>query len=335
MENNDLSARKTDHIQLAFEAQSRNLDDRFYYEPMINPHPADGVIPPLQVAGKIMRAPVWISSMTGGAQLAGNINRNLALACKNFGLGMGLGSCRSLLESNDYFHDFAIRKYLGDQPLFANLGIAQVEEMLTLNQFVKIRDLVHRLEADGLIVHVNPLQEWLQPEGDRIVNPPIDTIKRLLDLADFPIMVKEVGQGFGPRSLQALAELPLEAIEFGASGGTNFSLLENLRRDEFFREQFGPVAQVGHNAYEMLEWTKELCLNSQNLVHTRAFIASGGIRNFMDGYYFVQSIPWKSMYAQASAFLKHAMRSEDELMEFAENQIKGLELAYTFLTVKK
>jgi isopentenyl-diphosphate delta-isomerase len=105
LENNDLSARKTDHIQLAFEAQSRNLDDRFYYEPMINPHPADGVIPPLQVAGKIMRAPVWISSMTGGAQLAGNINRNLALACKNFGLGMGLGSCRSLLESNDYFHD--------------------------------------------------------------------------------------------------------------------------------------------------------------------------------------------------------------------------------------
>jgi isopentenyl-diphosphate delta-isomerase len=157
----------------------------------------------------------------------------------------------------------------------------------------------------------------------------------MLDLADFPIMVKEVGQGFGPKSLKALAELPLEAIEFGASGGTNFSLLENLRRGEFFREQFAPVAQLGHNAYEMIDWAKELCQSPQNKVHTRAFIVSGGVKNFLDGYYFVQSLPWKTLYAQASAFLKHAMRSEDELMEFTENQIRGLELAYTFLTVKK
>ncbi|MEK0421376.1 MAG: hypothetical protein RLZZ161_1227 [Bacteroidota bacterium] len=335
MENNDLSARKTDHIQLAFEAQSEGLDERFYYEPMLHAHPEQGVIPALQLSGKTLKAPLWISSMTGGAQMAGNINRNLALACKNFGLGMGLGSCRSLLESNDYFHDFAVRKYMDDQPLYANLGIAQVEEMLALNSFGKIRDLVHKLEADGLIVHVNPLQEWLQPEGDRITSPPIDTIKKLLDLADFPIMVKEVGQGFGPKSLKALAELPLEAIEFGASGGTNFSLLENLRRGEFFREQFAPVAQLGHNAYEMIDWAKELCQSPQNKVHTRAFIVSGGVKNFLDGYYFVQSLPWKTLYAQASAFLKHAMRSEDELMEFTENQIRGLELAYTFLTVKK
>jgi isopentenyl-diphosphate delta-isomerase len=335
LENNDLSARKTDHIQLAFEAQSEGLDERFYYEPMLHAHPEQGVIPALQLSGKTLKAPLWISSMTGGAQMAGNINRNLALACKNFGLGMGLGSCRSLLESNDYFHDFAVRKYMDDQPLYANLGIAQVEEMLALNSFGKIRDLVHKLEADGLIVHVNPLQEWLQPEGDRITSPPIDTIKKLLDLADFPIMVKEVGQGFGPKSLKALAELPLEAIEFGASGGTNFSLLENLRRGEFFREQFAPVAQLGHNAYEMIDWAKELCQSPQNKVHTRAFIVSGGVKNFLDGYYFVQSLPWKTLYAQASAFLKHAMRSEDELMEFTENQIRGLELAYTFLTVKK
>jgi len=335
LENNDLSSRKTDHIKLAFEAQAQGLDERFYYEPVLHAHPEQGVIPALQFSGKILKAPLWISSMTGGAQLAGNINRNLALACKNFGLGMGLGSCRSLLTSNDYFHDFAIRKFMGDQPLYANLGIAQVEEMLVLNKFDKIGDLVHKLEADGLIIHVNPLQEWLQPEGDRIAKPPIDTIKRMLDLADFPIMVKEVGQGFGPKSLQALAELPLEAIEFGASGGTNFSLLENLRRDEFFQEQFAPVAQLGHNANEMLNWAKELCQNPQNKVHTRAFIVSGGIKNFLDGYYFVQSLPWKTLYAQASAFLKHAMCSEDELMKFTEKQIRGLELAYTFLTVKK
>ena len=335
MENNDLSTRKTDHIQLAFEAQAQGLDDRFYYEPMLHPHPTSGVIPPLQLAGKVLKAPLWISSMTGGAQLAGNINRNLALACKNYGLGMGLGSCRSLLESNDYFHDFAVRKFMGDQPLFALLGSALMDALRALHRLEKIRDMVHRLEADGLIIHVNPLQEWLQPEGDRILHPPIDTIRKVLEMADFPVMVKEVGQGFGPKSLEALAALPLEAIEFGASGGTNFSMLENLRRDAFFREQFGPVAQIGHKASEMVSWAADLCTAPENKVHTRAFIVSGGIKNFLDGYYHVQRLPLKTLYAQASAFLKHAMRSEDELMEFTENQIKGLELAYTFLTIKK
>jgi isopentenyl-diphosphate delta-isomerase len=335
LEQPDLSSRKVDHIQLAFEAQTQHVDNRFDYEPMLHAHPQEQAIPALQMAGKLLKAPLWISSMTGGAQMAGNINRNLALACKEFGLGMGLGSCRPLLEGNEYFHDFAVRKHIGEQPLFANLGIAQIEELISLGKVEQIRDMVHKLEADGLIVHVNPLQEWLQPEGDTILHPPIDTIKRLLDAVDFPLMVKEVGQGFGPKSLAALAALPLEAIEFGARGGTNFSLLENLRRDEFFREQYEPVARIGHSPIEMLEHAKGLCTAAENKVHARAFIVSGGIQNFLDGYYYVQSLPWKTLYAQASAFLKHAMRSEDELMEFTAAQIKGLSLAYTFLTVKK
>jgi isopentenyl-diphosphate delta-isomerase len=118
---------------------------------------------------------------------------------------------------------------MGDQPLYINLGIAQIEQLLNNNDSVRIKELINKLDADGLIIHVNPMQEWLQPEGDRFRQSPIDTIKRVIDIADFKIIVKEVGQGMGPASLKSLLALPLEAIDFAANGGTNFALLEILR----------------------------------------------------------------------------------------------------------
>jgi len=335
LENNSLSSRKTDHIQLAFQAQAEGIDNRFEYEPVLYPHPKKGCLPSLQLAGKTLNAPIWISSMTGGAELAGNINRNLALACREFGLGMGLGSCRPILEDENSLPDFAVRKFIGDQPLFANLGIAQVEELMKQGRVAEIVKMIERLEADGLIVHINPLQEWLQPEGDHISRSPIETIEELLSEIKFPLMVKEVGQGFGPESMKKLAALPLEAIEFGAQGGTNFALLENLRQDEFHRDVFACVANIGHSAGEMTQMAAALCSAPECSVKTRAFIVSGGIRNFLDGYYHIRSIPWKSLYAQASAFLKYALKGEAELMKFTESQIRGLELAQTFLKVKK
>lgn len=334
VESKDISTRKTDHIDLAFEAQAFAQDTRFDYEPLLAQHPQKNAVPPTPLAGKILRAPIWVGSMTGGAAHAAQINRNLALACKEFGLGMGLGSCRPILNDEKHLQDFAVRKYIGDQPLFANLGIAQVEQMLAAGKSTAILDLVHKLEADGLIVHVNPLQEWLQPEGDVIQQKPIDTLKRLLDVFPMPLMVKEVGQGFGPKSMAALVKLPLEAIEFGAYGGTNFSLLENLRSEPFRKEHFAPVAQIGHNAVEMTENLLEIFSSPETEIKTRGFIVSGGIRNFLDGYYHIKKIPYKTIYAQASAFLKYALQGEEELMKFTETQIKGLEMSYAFLSPK-
>ena len=166
MTNSTISSRKLDHIQLAFESQLSDADQRFYYEPMLSAHPELTIIPSLTLAGATMQIPLWISSMTGGAEMAGKINLLLAEACKTYGLGMGLGSCRPVLENSEYSRDFEIRKHIGEQPLFANLGIAQIEELIALNQLQKLVDMVHRLEANGLIIHVNPLQEWMQPEGD-------------------------------------------------------------------------------------------------------------------------------------------------------------------------
>src|SRR6478752_781080 len=98
----DLSSRKQDHIELAFKADMANQgpDDRFYYEPLLAGHPTDV---PLKISflGKTVNAPLWVSSMTGGTEKAHTINTRLATACAKYGLGMGLGSCRPLLESRD------------------------------------------------------------------------------------------------------------------------------------------------------------------------------------------------------------------------------------------
>lgn len=331
----EIGERKQDHIQLAFESQTdRSTNDkRFRYEPMLNGHPSKA-LEPIPFLGKSMKAPIWISSMTGGTAMAYQINHDLAKVCKEYGLGMGLGSCRPLLESNDRFEDFNLRPVIGyDQPLYANLGIAQIEESFEKDELHLITEMVHRLEADGLIVHVNPLQEWLQPEGDRIVNPPVDTIKRLLDVVDFPIIVKEVGQGIGPDSLKALLQLPIAAVDFAAFGGTNFALLELLRSQPLQQDMFKEVADLGHTAEEMVLYTNNTLNELGDKALCKQVIISGGVRNFLDGYYLTQKLDMVSVYGQASAFLKQALKGEEQLREFVEAQIKGLQLAHALLKV--
>lgn len=335
MTKSTISSRKLDHIQLAFESQLSDADHRFYYEPMLSAHPEFSAIPAVDIAGTTMQVPLWISSMTGGAEKAGKINLLLAEVCKAYGLGMGLGSCRPVLENSEYSKDFEIRKFIGDQPLFANLGIAQIEELIANNQLQALVDMVHRLEANGLIIHVNPLQEWMQPEGDRFALSPIDTVKRVLDFVDFPIIVKEVGQGFGPKSLSALLQLPLAALDYGAFGGTNFSKLENLRRESVERTLLEPVQHVGHSAHEMTGWVNQIHASLGDKVLCDKIIVSGGVGTFLDGYYHLQKLSMPALYAQASPFLKYALEGEAALHQFVEAQIKGLALSYTYLTLKE
>ena len=127
-----MEQRKKDHIELAFQSQLKNesIDQRFYYEPMLNPHPGE-LLKPFNFLGKTMKAPIWVSSMTGGTEKAEKINKNLARACNEFGLGMGLGSCRIILDNDTFFHQFDVRDIIGnDYPLYANLDICQIEESL-------------------------------------------------------------------------------------------------------------------------------------------------------------------------------------------------------------
>jgi isopentenyl-diphosphate Delta-isomerase len=328
--------RKLDHIKLAFESQTlqNEADQRFNYEPVISGHPSHKPIE-FSFLGKTLGAPMWVSSMTGGTKMAHTINHNLARACKEFRIGMGLGSCRKLLDDDTYFEDFNLRPIMGDDlPLFANLGIAQVEILLAENKLDQIKRLVEKLQADGLIIHINPLQEWMQPEGNRIAHPPIETIERLLGKVNFPVIVKEVGQGMGPESLLRLLQLPLAAVDFGAFGGTNFSLVELLRQDEGNREKYEPFIRAGHTAGQMLDIVNHLA-DTRNDLKCNQLIISGGIRSYLDGYYHVSRSKIPAIYAQASAFLKHSQGEYEPLHKFVSGQIEGYRMAQALLRIRE
>lgn len=330
-----MTDRKEDHINLAIKAKTGmgEIDRRFYYEPLMAKHPVADLVP-FKFLGKMLRAPVWISSMTGGTRLAGQINHNLALLSREFGLGMGLGSCRTLLESDEHFPDFDLRDTIGDDlPFYANLGIAQVEEMVLKGDISQVDHLIEKLRADGLIIHVNPIQEWLQPEGNRFSQPPVDTIRSFLEMTSYPIIVKEVGQGMGPESLRALLELPLEAIEIAAYGGTNFAKVELLRAEEPKQRYLEPVSRIGHDAFEMTDMINNL-VESNIKIKCRQIIISGGIRSFLDGYYLVNRCKLPAIYGHASGFLEYANRSYEELKKYMEYQIEGIKLAGAYLVLK-
>jgi isopentenyl-diphosphate delta-isomerase len=328
-DSNYLEKRKKDHLQMALAAQVdvSSVDLRFFYEPLFSAHPKTGEGPKkFTFLGKEMWAPFWISSMTGGTDKSLRINKNLARASAEFGLGMGLGSCRPLLEDDRHFEDFNLRPILGDsRPFYANLGIAQIEKQK--GDYSKICKLVERLGADGLIIHINLLQEFLQPEGDRLEHPPIYTLQNFLEKFPFKVIVKEVGQGFGPQSLKALMELPLAALEFGGFGGTNFSKLEILRGK---KDHLLDLVQVGHTPEEMINFVK------QNLPQSRCkeFIISGGVDSYIKAYYLRERLGPNSITGMARAFLEKASLGYEELRKFCLFQIEGYTLCEKFLRIR-
>lgn len=331
-------SRKQDHIELAFKSQVGlgALDERFYYEPLLAGHPQEGDEVPFEFLGKTLKAPLWVSSMTGGTEYANKINHNLARAAKEFGFGMGLGSCRSLLTSDEYLPDFDVRPVIGDDlPLYANLGIAQLEQLLEENKTHLITALLDKLKVDGLIIHVNPFQEWLQPEGDHFKYSPLETIQRMLDkFPDTSFIVKEVGQGMGIKSLKALLQLPLAAVDFAANGGTNFAKLELQRSDPAFHAIYAKLANIGHSATEMVQFTNALVETLGPRCLCQQIIVSGGLQDFLDGYYCINKLTLPAIYGQASAFLRHARGAYEPLQKYVAAQIEGLKLARNFLTVK-
>jgi len=327
-----MADRKHEHIELAFQSQTTvvEADSRFIYEPLLSEHPKE--LTQRSFLGKTIRTPIWACSMTGGTELARKINENIARVCKDFGMGMGLGSCRVLLDDDTCFEEFNVRKYIGDsQPLYANLGIAQIDMLLLNNDTDKIKRLIDKLEADGLIIHVNPLQEWFQPEGNHITRPSIDIIEELIEKAEYPLIIKEVGQGMGNESLKRLLQLPIEAIEFGAFGGANFSMIELLRRDKDECDIYKPLAYVGQTAEQMVDAINLLSVSGDFVC--RQLIISGGIKNFLDGYYLMKKSTVPALYGQASAILKYAKQNYEQLFKYIEMQAKGLSVAEAFLRI--
>jgi len=327
-----MQSRKKDHINLAYKAQmfDQDVSDLFNYEPMLRSNDLMP-LPGRKFLGKDLNLAVWVSSMTGGTTEAKTINQNLAKACREFGMGMGLGSCRSLLDSNQRFEEFNIRDIIGDDlPLMANLGVAQVEKLIENGETDKINHLIQKLKADGLMLHINPLQELLQPEGDIYKKPPIETLSLLLEKIEFPVIVKEVGQGMGPKSLKAVLETKVAGIEFAALGGTNFSLIELMRSNKIELEELEEMAMIGHTAFEMVDFLNEM---SDDLLKGKEFIISGGVKP-LSAYYLMNQLKVPAIAGMAFQFLKYAREDYSQLQQYVGLVKRTMQIAHNFLQNK-
>ena len=218
--------------------------------------------------GKRLSFPFLVSSMTGGPERAAVINKNLAEACEQVGAALGLGSMRVLLRDPGAASSFKVRHLCPSVPLLANLGLVQLNYGVGADE---VNLLIDTVEADGIFLHVNPLQEAVQPEGDTDFSGLLGKLERLIPKIPVPVIVKEVGSGIDPVTAQRLADIGVEWVDVAGAGGTSWTRVEGYRR----QDRLGQVM-------------KEICISSdQALIGARdipglRLIGSGGVRTGLD-----------------------------------------------------
>ena len=223
--------------------------------------------------GRRLDAPLLFSCMTGGTPRARQINRTLAAAAQRHRVAMGLGSCRVLLEHPEVLATFAVRDLCPNVPLLANLGAVQ------LNMGVgpaACRRIVDLLEADALVLHLNPLQEALQPEGDTRFAGLLGRIESLCASLEVPVVVKEVGWGIAPDLVAALFDAGVAAVDIAGAGGTSWSEVERHRIADPVRARVAAAfADWGLPTADAIRLAREVAPRG-------TLIASGGIRSGVD-----------------------------------------------------
>jgi isopentenyl-diphosphate Delta-isomerase len=219
--------------------------------------------------GARLRAPVLIGSMTGGAELSGTINRNLAVAAQQLGIGMMLGSQRIMLDNDSASTSFSVRDVAPDVLLIGNIGLAQLDELM-------VPDLVKALDhvgANALAVHTNPLQEAMQHEGDTDFSGSVSRLRDIAGSIDYPVILKEVGHGIGAVAAAELVDCPIAAVDVAGAGGTSWARVE----------QYVRYGEIRYPA--LAEWgipTAEAVLEVRHTLPDVSIVASGGIRTGMD-----------------------------------------------------
>lgn len=271
---------------------------------------------------KPMQAPLLISSMTGGDhELISTINRNLAQAAQATGVAMAVGSQRVMIKHEAAKESFQLRQYAPSVPLVANVGAVQLNYGFGLSE---IQRCIDTLQADALYLHLNPLQEAIQPEGDRNFAGLADKIGRLVRQLPVPVMVKEVGCGMSQEDIRILVEQGVQYIDVAGQGGTSWSRIEHHRaQSEGDRWQLGLTFQDwGHSTVESL-------LNAAKLDSTAHIIASGGIRTPIDVC--KAMVLGAEVVGMAAPFLRPAMTSAEAVIERIEHYQQGLHTAMFLL----
>jgi isopentenyl-diphosphate delta-isomerase len=317
-----LEQRKEDHIRInleedvGFDRLTTGLEQyRFVHQALPELNLAD-IDLSTSFLGKPLRAPLLISSMTGGTERAQTINRALAAAAQAAGIAMGLGSLRAALEDEQLAESFRVRPIAPDILLMANLGAVQLNYGFTVDD---CRRAVELVGADALILHFNALQEALQPEGETNFAGLLDKVKTVCRQLEVPVVAKEVGWGFSPEAARRLAEAGVAAIDVAGAGGTSWSQVEMYRADTGVRRQVAATFR---------DWGIPTAA-SIAMVRQGApglpIVASGGLRNGLD---VAKAVALGAHLAgMAGPFLKAAVISAQAVLETIQVTAAELRIA--------
>ncbi len=308
-----IGSRKSDHIRINLEEDVRSALttglERYHFVhralPEVN---LDDVDLSQELFGRQLRAPLLISSMTGGTQDAARLNQILAQAAQQAGIAMGLGSLRAAIENPELASTYQVRQVAPDVLLFANLGAIQLNLGYTVDH---CRRAVEMIGADALILHFNALQEAVQPEGDTRWAGLIGRVEAVCRALPLPVIAKEVGWGFSEPDVRMLAGAGVAAIDVAGAGGTSWSQVEMHRAQNDSQRRL---------AAAFVDWgipTAEAILNVRRAAPGLPVIASGGLRT---GVEIAKCLALGAcLGGMAGPFIKAAARSlEDTQQTIAE-----------------
>lgn len=273
-----LTTRKSDHIRINLEEDVRSglttgLERYRFIHRALPELDLDEVDLRLTLFERGLQAPLLISSMTGGTEEAGRINRTLAEAAQATGIAMGLGSQRAAIEHPALARTFQVRDAAPDVLLFANLGAVQLNYGYGVDE---CRRAVEMIEADALILHLNAVQEAVQPEGDTRFAGLASKIEQVCRALPVPVIAKEVGWGFSEADVRLLAQAGVVAVDVAGAGGTSWSQVEMHRAENPSQARL---------AAAFIDWgipTAEAILNVRRAAPGLLVFASGGLRTGLD-----------------------------------------------------
>lgn len=315
----DITARKDQHLDVILSGRARHgldsgfADVRFVHEAL--PDLDHGKIDlGADFLGRRLKAPLLISSMTGGPARAEAINARLAEAAQHLGIGLAVGSQRAALESDGAPGlDMALRLRAPDTPILANIGAAQLTRGFGVDEARRVLDMI---AADALIVHLNPLQEACQPEGDRDwwgVGAALEAVVKTLDA---PVVVKETGAGMSAATAKRLLAMGVAAVDVAGAGGSNWATVEGERSEgEADKAHAAAFADWGVPTARAIAEVRAACPKA-------LIIGSGGVHDGVDAARAIRM--GADMIGQAAGVLGAAMISTEAVVEHFQTVIRQM-----------
>ncbi|BAQ62687.1 isopentenyl-diphosphate delta-isomerase [Geminocystis sp. NIES-3708] len=309
----DTQTRKDDHIKICldekvqFKEVKNGLEKYIFIHNCLPELDYENINISTNFLGKKLNSPLLISSMTGGTENAQIINQRLAIIAQKYRLGMGIGSGRVIIEKPEVAKTFQIRSLCPDILLLANIGAVQLNYGYTWRECLK---LIEILEADGLILHLNPLQECIQSEGDTNFKDLLVKIGVICEKLPVPVIVKEVGNGISAKIAKKLMERGIQAIDVAGAGGTSWAMVESERSDSKLKRELGKT--FANWGIPTADCVKDIAKKYPDI----PLIASGGIRSGLDVAKLLAL--GADIVGLAYPFLKAAMTSMETLEELVE-----------------